>query len=98
MKKLMIAATIFLSGQMAHAAEIQVMSSNAIREVYLELVPQLKGIDYVGPLPPDIQSITVFSAGTHAGAKQAEAAKAWTRFLTSPAAAPVIRKKGMEPA
>lgn len=42
MKKLMIAATIFLSGQMAYAAEIQVMSSNAMREAYLELVPQFE--------------------------------------------------------
>ena len=62
-----------------------------------ELLP-VKGIDYVGPLPADVQLVTVFSAGTHAGAKQAEAAKAWTRFLISPAAAPAIRKKGLDPA
>jgi molybdate transport system substrate-binding protein len=62
-----------------------------------ELLP-VKGIDYAGLLPADIQLVTVFSAGTHRGAKQAEAAKAWTRFLTSPAAAPVIRKNGLEPA
>ena len=62
-----------------------------------ELLP-VKGIDYLGPLPPDVQLVTVFSAGTHAGAKQAEAAKTWTRFLKSPAAAPVIRKKGLDPA
>jgi len=62
-----------------------------------ELLP-VKGIDYLGPLPADIQLVTVFSAGTHPGAKQAEAAKAWTRFLRSPAAAPVIRKKGLDPA
>lgn len=62
-----------------------------------ELLP-VKGIDLVGTLPPDIQLVTVFSAGTHAGAKEIEAAKAWTRFLTSPAAAPVMRKKGLDPA
>src|SRR4051812_24943873 len=40
MKTLMIAATAFaLSTPMAHAAEIAVMSSNAFREAYLELVP-----------------------------------------------------------
>jgi len=61
-----------------------------------ELLPT-KGIDILGPLPAEVQLITVFSAGTHAGARQPEAAKAWTRFLTSPAAAPVIRKKGLEP-
>jgi molybdate transport system substrate-binding protein len=56
------------------------------------------GIDYVGPLPGDLQRMTVFSAGIHAGAKQAGAAKALVKFITAPAAASVIRKHGLEPA
>ncbi len=56
------------------------------------------GIDYVGPLPGDLQRMTVFSAGIHAGANQAEAAKALVKFITAPAAASVIRKHGLEPA
>jgi len=56
------------------------------------------GIDYVGPLPGELQRMTVFSAGIHAGAKQADAARALVRFLTAPAAASVIRKHGLEPA
>ena len=43
-------------------------------------------------------SAFVFSAGLHAAAKQPDAARALVRFLTAPAAYPVIRKKGMEPA
>jgi molybdate transport system substrate-binding protein len=62
-----------------------------------ELLPT-QGIDIVGALPADIQLVTMFSAGMHVGAKQPEAAKALVRFLTSPAAAPVIRKKGLDPA
>jgi molybdate transport system substrate-binding protein len=62
-----------------------------------ELLP-VPGIVLVGPLPPDIQEITIFSAGLHLAAKQPAAAKALVKFLKSPAAAPVIRKKGMEPA
>ncbi len=62
-----------------------------------ELLP-VAGIDYIGPLPPDIQVITVFSGGVHVAAKQPGAAKELMKFLTSPAAVPVIRKKGMEPA
>jgi molybdate transport system substrate-binding protein len=54
------------------------------------------GIDYVGPLPPDIQNITTYAAGTHPAAS--EAAAALVKFLTSPSATPVIRKIGMEPA
>jgi molybdate transport system substrate-binding protein len=56
------------------------------------------GIDYVGPLPGDLQRMTVFSAGVHAGAKQANAARDLVRFLTAPGAAAVIRKHGLEPA
>jgi len=56
------------------------------------------GIDYVGPLPGELQRMTVFSAGIHAGTKQADAAKALVKFITAPAAAPVIRKHGLEPA
>src|SRR5260370_36348637 len=53
------------------------------------------GIDYVGPLPGELRRMTVFSAGIHAAAKQADAAKALVKFITAPAAAPVIRKHGL---
>ena len=56
------------------------------------------GIDYIGPLPGELQRMTVFSAGIHAAAKQADAARALVKFITAPAAAAVIRKHGLEPA
>ena len=56
------------------------------------------GIDYVGPLPADIQNVTVFSSGIQTGAKSVDAARAWITFLTSPAAAAVFKSKSMEPA
>jgi molybdate transport system substrate-binding protein len=55
------------------------------------------GIDFLGPLPADVQKITVFSAGIHGGAKEPEAAKSLVKFLTAPAAAPVFKKHGLEP-
>lgn len=55
------------------------------------------GIDFLGPLPADIQNITVFSSGIQTGSNVSEATKALRGFLISPAAAPVIRKNGMEP-
>ena len=61
-----------------------------------EILP-VAGIELLGPLPADIQRITVFSAGLHVGAQQPDAATALVKFFTSPAAAPVIREKGMEP-
>ena len=56
-----------------------------------------KGIDYLGPLPADIQNITVYSAGLHTAAPTPDAAKALVKFLTAPEAAPMIKKIGMEP-
>jgi molybdate transport system substrate-binding protein len=55
------------------------------------------GIDYVGPLPSDVQMVTTFSSGIQIGAKAADAARAWVSFLTSPAAATVFKNKSMTP-
>jgi len=62
-----------------------------------ELVP-VKGIDIVGPLPPEAQKMTVFSAGIAVGAKEPDAGRALIKFLASPGAAAAITKSGMEPA
>ena len=61
-----------------------------------ELLP-VAGIDYVGPLPPEVQRVTVFSAGVAASAKSPDGAKAFIKFLASAASAPAITKSGMEP-
>ncbi len=61
-----------------------------------ELLP-VPGVDLVGPLPSDVQKITIFSAGAVVGAKEPQAGGALIKFLTSAAAAPVITKSGMEP-
>ena len=54
-------------------------------------------VDLVGPLPAEVQQTTVFSSAIIAGAKQAEAAKALVKFLTTPQAAEAFKKRGMEP-
>ena len=61
-----------------------------------ELLP-IAGIDVVGPLPSEVQKITVFSAGVATSAKEPQAARALIRFLASPEAAPAISKTGLEP-
>jgi molybdate transport system substrate-binding protein len=55
------------------------------------------GVDFVGPLPSDIQEITVFSAGLQIGAKETEAAKAWLKFLTAPEHAAAFTSRGLTP-
>jgi molybdate transport system substrate-binding protein len=57
----------------------------------------VKGVEYLGPLPAEVQFITVFSAGLHAAAPAPDAARALVKFLTAPDAAPVLRRHGMEP-
>ena len=63
---------------------------------FSELMP-VQGIDIVGPLPSELQKVTVFSAGIAAVSKEPEAGKALIKFLTSPAARAEIIRSGMEP-
>ena len=62
-----------------------------------ELLP-VKGIDIVGELPAELQTVLVYATGVHANAKQAEAARALAQFVTLESAVGAIRKNGMEPA
>jgi len=69
-------------------------------EIAIQQIPELMavpGIELVGPLPAEIQLVTVSSAGIFAGTKQAEAAQSFIQFLVTPAAARVIKAKGLEP-
>jgi molybdate transport system substrate-binding protein len=61
-----------------------------------ELLP-VPRIDYVGPLPPEVQKVAVFSAGVTVGARDSDAAHVLIRFLASSEAAHAITKSGMEP-
>ena len=56
------------------------------------------GIDVVGPLPAELQSVTMFTAGIPTSASYADAGLALIQFLTIPAAKSVIAAKGLEPA
>jgi molybdate transport system substrate-binding protein len=55
-----------------------------------------EGIDFVGPLPADIQNYTTFVAAIPANAKESAAAKAFLGFAASPAATAVLNSKGLE--
>jgi len=58
-----------------------------------EILPYA-GAEVGGMLPPDIQSFTSFSLGVSKGS---EAAGLLVKFLTTPAAAAVVKAKGLEP-
>jgi molybdate transport system substrate-binding protein len=68
-------------------------------EIGIQQLPELMavpGIEIVGPLPSDIQNMTVFSAGLSSNAGNVEGANALIHFLTTPKAVAVIKSKGME--
>ncbi|RXH21166.1 substrate-binding domain-containing protein [Bradyrhizobium zhanjiangense] len=58
---------------------------------------QVGGIEVVGPIPHDLQTPAVFSAGRMANATHAEAADRLLRYLASPEVVPVLRQSGLEP-
>ena len=71
-------------------------------EIAVAMVPEIlpvRGVDLVGPLPQELQNKTDFAytAGILTEAKQPAAAKALIEFISGPAAAPVVKSKGLEP-
>jgi molybdate transport system substrate-binding protein len=60
-----------------------------------EILP-VHGAELGGMFPSDVQSYIVMAAAVGSSAKQGAAARDLVKFLTSPAALPVIKAKGME--
>ena len=56
------------------------------------------GVDVIGPLPAEIQHITVITSGIPTAAKEPDAARALVRFLAAPGARDAIGRAGLEPA
>ena len=86
--------------QIPTGTRIEAIVANGEAEIGFQQISELiraPGIDYIGPLPSDIQKITVYSAGIHAIARQPEAARALANVLTGSTAASVIKHHGMEP-
>jgi molybdate transport system substrate-binding protein len=65
-------------------AEIGLQQINVIKPV--------AGVDYVGPLPPELQHFVVFYAVPLAAARDLAAAEALSAFMSAPAAAPLIQR------
>jgi molybdate transport system substrate-binding protein len=62
------------------------------------VVLRFKELEFVGPLPDEVQQRVFFSAGVATGARSPYTARHLIRFLAAPAAAPIVRNTGMEPA
>jgi molybdate transport system substrate-binding protein len=91
----MKAKTVVVRGRLVGDALIKGEAEIGVQQISeLKSVP---GVDVL-PMPAEIQHVTVFSAGLSSAAKESAAVQALIKFLTSPAAAPVIKAKGLDPA
>jgi molybdate transport system substrate-binding protein len=69
-------------------------------ELGIQLISEIvsvPGAELLGPLPPELQTINVISAGIVTTASEPDAARKLLKFLSTPAAAAVIKAAGMEP-
>jgi molybdate transport system substrate-binding protein len=69
-------------------------------EIGVQQIPELAavpGVEVIGPFPGELQIITVFSAALDAKAKDNQAAKAFVKFISGPAAAAAYKAKGLDP-
>jgi molybdate transport system substrate-binding protein len=98
--KLGIADDMKSKAKMIPATPVGEIVARGEAEIGFQQISELKpvsGIDIVGPLPDELQKITVFSAGIATAAKEPEAGKALIKFLASPAARDTIVKSGLDP-
>lgn len=80
-----------------HAAEAVAAGEAELGFTQTSEIVSVEGVVLAGLLPEALQVYTVFRAGVSARSPQREAAASLIRELGSPAAAVVIREKGMEP-
>ncbi len=75
--------------------------ANGETEIAIQQISELApvdGLDIVGPLPEEVQKITIFSAGIGAHSTHRDKALAFIAALKAKEAAPTMRANGLEPA
>ena len=63
----------------------------------VNVIQPYPGIEYLGPLPPELIEYGHASVGLLAVSRQQEVANAFIKFMTDPANAVLLRKGSMEP-
>jgi len=79
---------------------VSIMTAKGEIELGIAITTQIMttpGVELVGPLPPEIQSYFSFAGAVSANYTQLDEASRLLRFLTDPAAIPVLHAQGMEP-
>ena len=79
-------------------SRVSVLVSSGEAEIGLQQVSELldnPDVEVIGMLPPELQQITVYSAGITASAKAPDAARAMVSALTTPEAIAIFKAKGL---
>jgi len=78
---------------------VEVVASGEVDMVVVvaSRIAGVKGVRFVGTIPQELQTWIGFAGGAGTNARDPQAARDLLRFMTSPAAAAVLRKAGVEP-
>jgi molybdate transport system substrate-binding protein len=79
------------------SAELVARGDAEIAIQFISEIVVVRGVELIGPLPAELQEVTVVAAAIAKNSEHPDVARALIDFLISPSAALVIKAKGMEP-
>jgi len=97
--RLGLAEDIAAKGRRIESERVGAVVARGDAEIGFQQISELvtiEGIDYVGPLPDEVQRVSTFSAGIAAGAESPAAARELVAFLASAALGPVVERYGLD--
>jgi len=99
-QRLGIAAQMQTKGRKVESEPVAAVVARGEAEIGFQQISELRpvaGVEVVGPLPPAVQRVTVFSVATAAGSRNPTGGRALIAFLASPEASAAIARSGMDP-
>lgn len=97
--RLGIAATMTGKIVLGGSGRIAELVARGEADIGVQQIPELlpvKGVDFAGPLPDELQLYTIFTAGVSAACKAKDAAAAFIDTLAAPASSALFNSKGLE--
>ncbi len=99
-QRLGIANQVLTKSRKVDGEPVAAVVARGEAEIGFQQISELRpvpGIEVVGPLPSEVQRVTVFSAAAAAGSTNPSGGRALIAFLSSPGASAAIAKTGMDP-
>jgi molybdate transport system substrate-binding protein len=98
--RLGIAEQVLKKGRRVDVGRVGTVVARGEAEIGFQQISELlevPGVDLVGPLPAEVQRVTLFSAGIVTGTRHPDAARALIDYFLSPAGTQVLEKSGLTP-